>query len=246
MDYSLKANAKRLSGSNHPDRDQQFRYIASQKQAYRNLGLPTISVDVKKKELIGNFKNPGQEWCLEARAVNDHDFETSALGKAVPYGIYDLAHNRGYVYVGKAAVKNTLDAQEGVGVAAISIWDLDTMMQNNAVYTANQRELKKRGGSAQAFVSWLIYSATPAAARLTDPVGNAVARLLDSPKTGAGGACSILAALPPQEFKAALEKDLRGGIISTSGYSIALKKASGDVKTELLQRLFGTQQGVVP
>ena len=103
MDYSLKANAKRLSGSNHPDRDQQFRYITSQKQAYLNLGLPTISVDVKKKELIGNFKNPGQEWCLEARAVNDHDFETSALGKAVPYGIYDLAHNRGYVYVGKSA-----------------------------------------------------------------------------------------------------------------------------------------------
>ena len=103
MDYSLKANAKRLSGSNHPDRDQQFRYITSQKQAYLTLGLPTISVDVKKKELIGNFKNPGQEWCLEATAVNDHDFETSALGKAVPYGIYDLAHNRGYVYVGKSA-----------------------------------------------------------------------------------------------------------------------------------------------
>jgi hypothetical protein len=103
MDYSLKANAKRLSGSNHPDRDQQFRYIASQKQAYLHAGLPTISVDGKKKELIGNFKNPGQEWCLEATAVNDHDFEQDALGKAVPYGIYDLAHNRGYVYVGKSA-----------------------------------------------------------------------------------------------------------------------------------------------
>jgi len=103
MDYSLKANAKRLSGSNHPDRDPQFRYIASQKQAYLHAGLPTISVDGKKKELIGNFKNPGQEWCLEAAAVNDHDFEQDALGKAVPYGIYDLAHNRGYVYVGKSA-----------------------------------------------------------------------------------------------------------------------------------------------
>lgn len=103
MDYSLKANAKRLSGSNHPDRDQQFRYIASQKQVYLNAGLPTISVDVKKKELIGHFKNPGQEWCQQATAVNDHDFEQDALGKAVPYGIYDLAHNRGYVYVGKSA-----------------------------------------------------------------------------------------------------------------------------------------------
>jgi hypothetical protein len=103
MDYSLKANAKRLSGSNHPDRDLQFRYIASQKQAFLKEGLPTISVDGKKKELIGNFKNPGQEWCLEATAVNDHDFEQDALGKAVPYGIYDLAHNQGYVYVGQSA-----------------------------------------------------------------------------------------------------------------------------------------------
>jgi hypothetical protein len=103
MGYSLKANAKRLSGCHHPDRDQQFRYIASQKQAYLKAGWPIISVDGKKKELIGNFKNPGQEWCLQATAVNDHDFDQDALGKAVPYGIYDLAQNRGYVYVGQSA-----------------------------------------------------------------------------------------------------------------------------------------------
>jgi len=127
-------------------------------------------------------------------------------------------------------------------VAAISNWDLETLMQNNSVYTPNQRELKKYGASAQAFVSWLIYSATPAGARLTDPVGNAIARLLDSPKIGAGGACNILAALPPQEFKAALEKDLHGGLVSTSGYSLALRQASTDVKKELLQRLFGMQE----
>jgi hypothetical protein len=147
---------------------------------------------------------------------------------------------------GKLTAKNTPDEQKGVGVDSISIWDLDTLMQNNAVYTANQRELKKRGASAQAFVSWLIYSATPAAARLTDPVGNAVVHLLDSPKTGAGGTCNILAALPPQEFKTALENDLRGGLVSTSGYSLAFKKASTDAKKELLQRLFGAQHGVVP
>ncbi len=146
----------------------------------------------------------------------------------------------------KPAAKNIPDNQKGVGVAAISIWDLDILMQNSAVRTSNQRELKKRGADAQAFVSWLIYGASPAATNLTGPVGNAVVRLLDSPKTGAGGACNMLAAIPPQELKAALEKDLRGGFVSTSGYSLVLKQASADVKNELLQRLFGTQQGVVP
>ena len=103
MGYSLKANVKRLSGSNHPDRDRQFQYIAAQKAGFQQAGLPIISVDTKKKELIGNFKNAGQEWCRDARAVNDHDFEQDALGKAVPYGIYDLMHNHGYVYVGQSA-----------------------------------------------------------------------------------------------------------------------------------------------
>jgi hypothetical protein len=103
LGYSLKANEKRLSGSDHPDRDRQFQYIATQKAIFQKADLPRISVDTKKKELIGNFKNQGQEWCLNARAVNDHDFEQDALGKAVPYGIYDLKHNRGYVYVGQSA-----------------------------------------------------------------------------------------------------------------------------------------------
>jgi hypothetical protein len=103
LGYSLKANEKRLSGSDHPDRDRQFRYIATQKALFEKAGLPRISVDTKKKELIGNFKNDGQEWCLNARAVNDHDFEQDALGKAVPYGIYDLQYNHGYVYVGQSA-----------------------------------------------------------------------------------------------------------------------------------------------
>lgn len=103
MNYSLKANVKRLAGSDHPDRNKQFEYIASQKAIFQQAGLPIISVDTKKKEWIGNFKNPGREWCLEARAVNDHDFEQDALGKAVPYGIYDLLHNHGYVFVGQSA-----------------------------------------------------------------------------------------------------------------------------------------------
>jgi hypothetical protein len=103
MDYSMKANVKRLAGATHPDRNDQFEYLGTQKAAFKAAGLPIISVDTKKKELIGNFKNAGQTWCLKAEAVNDHDFDQDALGKAVPYGIYDLAHNLGYVYVGKSA-----------------------------------------------------------------------------------------------------------------------------------------------
>lgn len=103
MDYSLKVNVKRLTGDPHPDREQQFTYIESQKQAFLQAGWPVISVDSKKKELIGNFKNAGQRWCLEADPVNEHDFKQDALGKAIPYGLYDLNHNRGYVYVGQSA-----------------------------------------------------------------------------------------------------------------------------------------------
>lgn len=98
--YSLKANVKRLAGKQHPDRNTQFEYIDAQKRLFLGLGWPVISVDGKKKELIGDFKNAGQSWCLAAEAVNDHDFEFEAIGKAVPYGLYDLNHNRGYVYVG--------------------------------------------------------------------------------------------------------------------------------------------------
>ncbi len=103
LDYSLKANVKREAGKDHPDRDEQFRYIQSQKQVFQDAGLPIISVDTKKKELIGNFKNAGQSWCKEADVVNVHDFPQDALGRAVPYGIYELNSNRGSVYIGTSA-----------------------------------------------------------------------------------------------------------------------------------------------
>ena len=103
MEYSLKGNAKRLAGRQHPDRNDQFRYIESFKRVFLQAGWPVISVDTKKKEMIGNFKNAGRIWCRKADAVYDHDFESDAIGKAVPYGIYDLNHNRGYVYVGQSA-----------------------------------------------------------------------------------------------------------------------------------------------
>jgi hypothetical protein len=103
MKYSLKANVKRQAGAQQPDRNTQFEYIETQKELFLRNGWPIISIDAKKKELIGNFKNPGQRWCRKAERVNDHDFKLDALGRAVPYGIYVLNHNRGYVYVGKSA-----------------------------------------------------------------------------------------------------------------------------------------------
>jgi len=102
--YRLHANTKQLeAGAAHPDRDQQFRYITDQRQTFSAAGLPLVSVDTKKKELIGRFKNSGRVWSQTAAVVNAHDFRQDAAGRAVPYGIYDLTHNRGTVYVGQSA-----------------------------------------------------------------------------------------------------------------------------------------------
>jgi hypothetical protein len=101
--YSLRVNSKQEAGKDHPDRGEQFRYLETQKQAFLSAGKPVISVDTKKKELVGNFANAGQAWGQGAERVNLHDFPQDALGRAVPYGIYDLRHNRGSVYVGESA-----------------------------------------------------------------------------------------------------------------------------------------------
>lgn len=102
MGYSLQSNKKIIEGSDHPDRDEQFRFINSKTKEAHAKGQPVISVDTKKKELIGNFKNPGREWreAGDPRPVKDHDFEDPALGKAVPYGVLDIKGNRGIVSVG--------------------------------------------------------------------------------------------------------------------------------------------------
>jgi hypothetical protein len=101
LDYSLHSNAKKIEASaNHPDREQQFDYIAVQRAIFSAAGLPTVSVDTKKKELIGNFKNTGQAWAREPTAVNVHDYPHDALGRAVPYGVYDVMRNRGFVCIG--------------------------------------------------------------------------------------------------------------------------------------------------
>ena len=98
-----RSNVKRLHPKPHPDRDAQFQYIQSQKEAFQRAGWPVISVDTKKKELIGSFYQRGQQWRQDAVAVNTHDFPSYAEGRAVPYGIYDIQRNLGYVAVGQSA-----------------------------------------------------------------------------------------------------------------------------------------------
>jgi hypothetical protein len=100
--FSLQGNAKTIEGSQHPDRDAQFRYIAGQAAAHQATGDPVVSVDTKKKELVGEFGNGGREWRPKGDpiAVRDHDFPGPQCGRAIPYGIYDLAANAGWVSVG--------------------------------------------------------------------------------------------------------------------------------------------------
>mgnify|MGYP000213684395 CR=1 FL=1 len=101
-DYSLQANRKTREGPQRPDRDAQFKYLNTLVERFQRQHRPAISVDTKKKELIGDFKNGGREWRPQDRpeAVRVHDFIIPALGKAVPYGVYDLARNEGWVSVG--------------------------------------------------------------------------------------------------------------------------------------------------
>jgi len=108
LGYSLQANAKVTEGRQHPDRDAQFRYLNDMAAGFIDDGQPAISVDTKKKELIGDYANGGTEWAPggEPERVSVHDFGDRALGefaKAIPYGIYDVANDEGWVSVGDVA-----------------------------------------------------------------------------------------------------------------------------------------------
>ena len=102
LGYSLQANRKTLEGKQHPDRDAQFNHINRRVRAFQRRRQPVVSVDTKKKELVGPFKNAGREWRPRGQAepVRVHDFLDKALGKAIPYGVYDLTHDAGWVSVG--------------------------------------------------------------------------------------------------------------------------------------------------
>jgi hypothetical protein len=102
QEFSLQANRKTREGDSHPDRDAQFAYINDQVLRFQRRGQPAISVDTKKKELVGDFKNAGREWHRRGRPeeVRTHDFPDPKIRKAIPYGVYDLTHNEGWVSVG--------------------------------------------------------------------------------------------------------------------------------------------------
>ncbi len=116
LHFSLRTNRKRVAGIRDLDRDRQFRYLTRLRRLYITLGLPVISVDTKKKEWIGNFKNPGRSWQQSDRAVLDHDYPSWALGQAIPVGVYDLARRDGAVLVG------TSHDTPAFTVAAIRRW----------------------------------------------------------------------------------------------------------------------------
>src|SRR5215469_2110751 len=100
--FSLQGKAKTIEGAQHPDRDAQFRYINEQAKAHQDGGDPVISVDTKKKELIGEFRNSGRQWRPKGQpvATRTHDFPEDSLGKAIPYGVYDITGDTGWVSVG--------------------------------------------------------------------------------------------------------------------------------------------------
>lgn len=100
MDYKLRVNRKQIASTKSPDRNQQFLYIGQQKEIFATQGQPIISVDTKKKELVGNFKNGGTKYDRVPMRVKDHDFRSEAKGLVAPYGIYDIQANRGSVFVG--------------------------------------------------------------------------------------------------------------------------------------------------
>ena len=100
LNFSLQRNRKSIGETCHPQRDQQFRHLSAIKAGFADRGQPVISVDSKKRELVGLFLNPGQTWCWMAREVLTHDFRSQSFGVALPYGIYDLQRNAGTVVVG--------------------------------------------------------------------------------------------------------------------------------------------------
>jgi hypothetical protein len=145
--YALHANRKRLTNEQHPDRDRQMRYIARQRHAFQKAGKPALSVDAKKRELVGNFKTAGRTWRQQALAVLETDFLSEAQGKAIPYGLYDSARNAGYVVIGVS--HETAE----FAVAAIRSWWLEV---GQHTYPGQQRLLiQADDGGANDSRSWL-------------------------------------------------------------------------------------------
>jgi hypothetical protein len=124
--YALRVSRKRLTKERNPNRDRQMRYIARTRKAFQKAGFPVISVDTKKKELIGNFRNAGRTWRRKPLEVFATDFPSDAQGKAIPYGIYDVTRNEGLVVIG------TSHETAVFAIAAIGAWWLAVGRQRYA------------------------------------------------------------------------------------------------------------------
>ncbi len=144
---ALRGNRKRLSPRQDAQRDRQFRYIARLRRKFAKAKLPIIIVDTKKKELIGTFKNAGRTWRRTALEVFETDFPQDARGKAIPYGIYDLARNEGYVVVG------TSHETPAFAVAAIRCWWLEVSQPHHR--GKNEVLMLADGGGANGHHCWL-------------------------------------------------------------------------------------------
>jgi len=145
-DFSLRTNRKRLAGTHDPERDRQFRYLTRVRRRYLARGWPVISVDTKKKEWVGNFKNPGRCWRRQPRDVLDHDFPRWAIGRAIIYGIFDIGSNDGYAVVG------TSHETPEFAVAAIRRW---WVVVGRRRYPQGRRLLiQADGGGANSSRTW--------------------------------------------------------------------------------------------
>lgn len=145
--YALRVNRKRLTKQQDPNRDRQMRYISRVRRAFIKVGRPAISVDTKKKERVGPFRNPGRTWRQKPVEVLDTDFLSDAVGKAIPYGIYDPQHSSGYLVVG------TSHETAQFAVAAIRAWWIEV---GRSQYVGQDHLLiEADGGGANSSRSWL-------------------------------------------------------------------------------------------
>jgi transposase len=150
LGYSLQSNRKSLEGSQHPDRDRQFRLINERVGAAIAAGDPVISIDTKKKELVGEFANGGREWRAKRDPikVSTHDFPSQAVGKAIPYGVYDIAANEGFVNVGITAETAQL------AVASIRAWWQDLGQERYRTARSLQITADCGGGNGNRIRLW--------------------------------------------------------------------------------------------
>jgi hypothetical protein len=142
MGFALRVNHKKLSGACPENRDAQFTQIAEVRERFAARGLPLISIDTKKKELVGRFKNAGASWERKPVLVNDHDFRSDATGIAIPYGIYDLRANRGTVFVG-----NSRDTPEFAVDCVVTWWRSEGRQRH---HNAEQLAILADGGGSNA------------------------------------------------------------------------------------------------